>query len=95
MAGPDLTVVFEGSYETYETHSLGPAIASLERSITNRAGVACIMHSVPKAIAKWEMDDTVKELRKVADSIFITELSVDYYSSFGATWQQFLEEMDS
>lgn len=94
LKGPDVTVVFEGEYDAYETHNIGQAIASLERRIPTGTEVACIMHSVPKAIAKWEMEETVQELRKVADSVFITELSADYYSSFGPSWKAFVDEMD-
>ncbi len=90
-----MTVVFEGAYEVYCAHNLGNTIMLLRGSCSSvdRAGLACILHSVPEAIAKGNMKDVVQKLRNVAGSVFVTESAANYYSSFGGYWKMFVDEM--
>lgn len=90
----DVTVVFEGRYETYQVENLGRAIMTLQDKVADPTALACIMHSAPVDVEKWRMKDLVKELRKLAGTIFVTNLWADYYSSFGTCWETFVEEMD-
>lgn len=39
------------------------------------------------------MRGLVKEVRKVADEVFITHLASDYYASFGEKWTEFVDLM--
>ena len=52
-----------------------------------------MIHSVPDNVEGPELRGLVKRVRKVADEIFITHLSADYYSSFGNKWDQFVDLM--
>jgi hypothetical protein len=94
LDGPDVTVVFEGTYKTYQAENLGRAILALQDDITDRTALACIMHSAPVGVEKWRMKEVVEELRKLAGCVFVTELSADFYSSFGICWEAFVAEMD-
>lgn len=89
-----MTVVFEGGFDTYRAHNLGHAIMELQDGIANRTQLACIMHSLPETIEEGNIKNLVRELRKLAGNVFVTELSVDYYSSFGTSWKSFVAEMD-
>lgn len=51
------------------------------------------MHSVPESVEGSKLRDLVREARKVADEVFITHLSSDYYASFGTKWAEFVDLM--
>jgi hypothetical protein len=93
LGGADVTVVFEGKHETYQAENLGSAIMALQ-GITDRTALACILHSALVGDEKLRMKKIVRELQKLAGSVFVTELSADYYSSFGTCWQAFVKEME-
>lgn len=89
-----MTVVFEGKHETYQVENLGCAIMALQDGITDRTALACILHSALVGDEKLGMKKIIQELQKLAGSVFVTELSADYYSSFGTCWQSFVKEME-
>lgn len=94
MGVVDVTVVFEGEFDSYQRYKIGQAIRTLEGSVVNRTELACIMHSIPIARGGWGIKAIANELRNVAGNVFVTELSADYYSSFGTYWKPFMDEMD-
>lgn len=61
----------------------------------NRSQICAIVHSVPNTIQDDRMRDFVKQLREVANEMFITHLSTDYYSNFGGSWVDFIALMAS
>ena len=48
-----------------------------------------MVHSVPRE----EVAALVAELRWKGRYLFVTNLSADYYSSFGETWKVFIDAM--
>ncbi|KAH8426710.1 spherulation-specific family 4 protein [Aspergillus melleus] len=87
----DSTVVFEATYDTFqERHG-----ANLFEEIPNstRSQLCAVIHSVPDNVEGSELRSLVKQVRKVADEIFITHLSTDYYASFGSKWNEFVSLM--
>ncbi|RDH29739.1 cell surface spherulin 4-like protein [Aspergillus welwitschiae] len=87
----DSTVVFEATYETF----LERQGAKLFQEIPNstRSQLCAVVHSVPDSVEGHKFRDLVKQVRKVADEIFITHLDTDYYASFGGQWEEFVELM--
>jgi hypothetical protein len=48
---------------------------------------------VPDDIEGKSLRGLVKEVRKVADEVYITHLSTNYYASFGDKWTEFVDLM--
>ncbi|PKY07970.1 cell surface spherulin 4-like protein [Aspergillus campestris IBT 28561] len=91
LPSADSTVVFEASYATFqERHG-----AKLFEAIPNsRRGQLCaVIHSVPDSVEGSKLRGLVKQVRRVADEVFITHLSTDYYASFGDRWSEFVSVM--
>lgn len=88
--GPDVVVVFEAAYDTYLQHNTSDSIRALQ---LDRACLATIVHSLPANMTQDEMSTFVKEVRGVFNSVFVTDLATDMYSSFGVTWLKFVENM--
>ncbi|KAI9746882.1 MAG: hypothetical protein M1815_004921, partial [Lichina confinis] len=91
---PDVTVVYEQTHATFASNeTLRDALAT---SPYQRSHACFMMHSLPEAesFGRKELRGVVKELRKRAEYVFLTELDVDYYSSFGSRWQEFIQAMD-
>jgi len=77
----DITVVFEDSYQAYQTKQ-----ASLEALPRNRTEYAYMLHSVPTISA-----DFVDQLSNDAEFLFLTTLSENYYGSFDPQWAEFCD----
>lgn len=91
-----MTVVFEGTYDTYQLHGFSHKIEMLGRLQgikASRQDFGCIMHSLPKDVAGSEasVKKVVRELRNIAGAVFLTDLGENYYSTFGTCWKQFVE----
>lgn len=84
-------MVFEATYDTF----LERQGAKLFRNIpgSNRTQLCAVIHSVPDNVEGSELRSLVKRVRKVADEIFITHLSTDYYAGFGGKWAEFVDMM--
>lgn len=83
--------MFEGTYQTFlDRHG-----ANLFKKIpsTNRAQLCAVIHSVPDSITGSELRELVKKVRKIAEEVFITHMSTDYYASFGKKWDEFVDLM--
>jgi hypothetical protein len=94
LSSCDVSVVFEGTFSTYQIYGFSKNISALQASSKcNRDKLACIMHAVPSTLSSNDMSSLVKELRTLAGSVFMTGLSIDYYASFSAGWAEFASEM--
>ncbi|KAG9234422.1 Spherulation-specific family 4 [Amylocarpus encephaloides] len=76
-------VIFEGSYDTYKSAKFDKNITAFTKTTQfPRYKLASIVHSLPENTTHKESAKLIKDLAKVSGSVFITGLSVDYYSKF-------------
>jgi len=95
MSSCNVSVVFEGTYSTYQVYGFSKTISSFRSSSKcNRDALACIIHALPTTLSSNDLNALVKDVRSLAGSAFLTGLSVDYYASFWAGWTGFVNEMD-
>jgi len=91
-----MTIVFEGTYSTYQQHDFGKNIKSfLEAPGCERDNLAIIVHSLPTVLSEKDKKSMVKDIRKLAAGVFVTGLSVDYYASFAQGWGDFVKDVDA
>ncbi|EKV04240.1 Cell surface spherulin 4-like protein, putative [Penicillium digitatum] len=91
LATADSTVVFEAAYTTFQERHGAKLFTNIADS--NRTQLCAIVHSVPEAVEGNALRSLVKQVRKVADEVYITHLSTDYYASFGSRWIEFVNLM--
>ncbi|KAJ5592778.1 hypothetical protein N7537_009682 [Penicillium hordei] len=91
IATADSTVVFEAAYTTFQERQGAKLFTNITDS--NRSQLCAIVHSVPDAVEGKALRSLVKQVRQVADEVYITHLSTDYYASFGAKWTEFVDLM--
>jgi Spherulation-specific family 4 len=84
-ANTDITVVFEQSFDLYRQQA-----AELTTLKVDRSTQAYIIHSVP---ASQNLRKFVNKLAPHAQNLFLTDLSSDYYQSFGNKWSDFVRSM--
>ncbi|KAJ5632895.1 hypothetical protein N7490_009234 [Penicillium lividum] len=93
LSTADSTVVFEETYSTFqERHGASLLMPIRDNDRTQRA---VLIHSVPEGVEGSELRHLVQKVRKVADEVFITHLSTDYYASFGSKWAEFVDLMSA
>ncbi|RFU27107.1 hypothetical protein B7463_g9239, partial [Scytalidium lignicola] len=94
LPSSNLTIVFEGTYATYQSHGMHKVISAFRASSkTPREAFACIVHDMP--MSSDDEKSLVKDLKTVAGSIFVTGLDVDYYSEFWDGWMGFVAQMEA
>ncbi|KAH7395888.1 cell surface spherulin 4-like protein [Cadophora sp. MPI-SDFR-AT-0126] len=94
MPSCNLSVVFEGTYDTYQIYGFHKTISAFQSSSNSeRSAMAAVVHNFPASLSSKKENSLVKDLRHVAGSIFLTGLSVDYYSSFWDGWAGFAGDM--
>jgi len=94
LASCNLSVVFEGTYSTYQIYGFHKTISAFQASSKcERSAIACIVHDLPASLSNHDENSLVRDLRSVAGSIFVTGLSVDYYASFWEGWDGFARDM--
>ena len=54
-----------------------------------------IIHTLPASLSQKNETSLVKNASKLAGSIFVTGLSVDYYHSFWRGWMDFVKYLDA
>ena len=81
----DITVVFEESFDLYKQQS--KAVAKLS---DDRSKKAIIIHSVPSST---RLRKFVDQLAPQAENLYLTDLTENYYQSFGNEWQKFVDAM--
>lgn len=90
LSSANSTVVFEGTYDSFmERHRA----KLLKIPSSNRGQLCALIHSVPDSIRGSDLRGLVKRVRKVAEGVFITHLSTDYYAEFGTKWEEFVRLM--
>lgn len=91
LEAADSTVVFEETYDTFKERVKANVLRDIPDS--DRGQLCCVIHSVPTNVTDSSLRDLVKDARKVADEVFVTHLSEDYYAGFGEGWKEFVELM--
>ncbi|KAK2781198.1 hypothetical protein FQN53_000742 [Emmonsiellopsis sp. PD_33] len=88
----DMTVLFESTYDTFEERK-----DEVFQNFTghDRAQVCCVIHSVPEDVTGEKLESLVKDARTLANEVFVTHLSEDYYADFGTQWAEFVNLMAS
>ena len=81
---PDVTAVFEQAYAVYRDESVQEGLTS---GGYERTAASIIVHSTPIE----EIKGLVDELKVKAEYLFVTDLQEDYYQSFGASWDVFVD----
>ena len=81
---PDVTAVFEQAYAMFKDESVQESLGS---GRYEKAAASIIVHSTPVE----EIKGLVDELKGMAEYLFVTDLTEDYYSSFGAGWDTFVD----
>ncbi|KAL4882771.1 cell surface spherulin 4-like protein [Aspergillus karnatakaensis] len=84
----DSTVVFEATYDTFQQRNGAKLFEAIPDS--NRRQLCAVIHSVPDRVEGSELRGFVRDVRRVAEEIFITHLSTDYYADFGGKWDEFV-----
>ena len=96
MSFCNTTVAFEGTYSTYQIYGIKNSIKDFTKgNKLARESVAIVLHNLPGTMSTRDERSLVKELRGVSESLFITGLSVDYYSSWWSGWSGWVGDMDS
>lgn len=83
--------MFEATYATFQERHGANLFTAIPES--NRSQLCVVIHSVPESVEGSALRGLVKQVRKVAEEIFITHLSTDYYASFGGQWPEFVDLM--
>lgn len=83
--------MFEAAYSTFQERRGAKLFTAIPDS--NRSQLCALIHSVPDSVEGSELRGLVKEARQVADEVFITHLSSDYYANFGTKWVEFVDLM--
>ncbi|KAJ6111741.1 hypothetical protein N7523_007802 [Penicillium sp. IBT 18751x] len=91
LSTADSTVVFEEAYSTFQERHGAKLLTDIPDS--NRSQLCAVIHSVPDSVEGSKLRGLVKQVRSVADEVFITHLSSDYYASFGPKWADFVDLM--
>ncbi|KAF2645200.1 hypothetical protein P280DRAFT_545224 [Massarina eburnea CBS 473.64] len=84
--GPDITTVAEVTYYDFKSESFQ---RWLSRSPYGRDRSSYMIHSTPEG----NVEDLVRTIRERAAYIFVTDLEMDYYHSFGSSWDRFVLAM--
>lgn len=84
-ANTDITVVFEESYSVYQTRD-----KALDALPDHRSDYSFMVHSVP-TMAKENLKTFVKQLSNLADFLFVTVNTENFYETFGSDWADFVD----
>jgi hypothetical protein len=85
----DRTVVFEEQYQTYINRQAAKALAALP----DRDVLCALMHSIPTDMPNTQLRALVNELRELSGSLFLTDLSENYYQRFSPRFQEYIDAM--
>ncbi|KAL4755469.1 hypothetical protein BDW72DRAFT_189224 [Aspergillus terricola var. indicus] len=91
LSTADSTVVFEATYDTFQERDGARLFEAIPDS--NRSQLCAVVHSLPDSVEGSGLREFVKQVRRVADEIFVTHLSTNYYASFGDKWDDFVSLM--
>ncbi|KAF9892844.1 hypothetical protein FE257_000433 [Aspergillus nanangensis] len=91
LSTADSTVVFEATYDTFQERHGARQFEEIPSS--NRSQLCAVIHSVPESVEGSKLRGLVKQVRRVAEEVFITHLDTDYYANFGDGWKEFVDLM--
>ncbi|KAL3477506.1 Spherulation-specific family 4 [Aspergillus californicus] len=91
LSTADSTVVFEATYDTFQQRNGAKLFEAIPDS--DRSQLCAVIHSVPDSVGGSEFRGLVRQARRIADELFITHLSTDYYASFSGKWDEFVRLM--
>lgn len=80
----DITVVFEDTYEAYQSK-----VASLSALPKHRSNYSYMINSVPSGMSVSSLRKFVDRLSRHAKYLLITDNEEGYYESFGSDWANF------
>ena len=86
----DVTVVFEESFNTYQSRQ-----NALEALPANRSAYSYMVHSLPAGYGYSDLESYVNKLCDGAEFLFLTNLSQDYYANWGSSWNSFVNAITS
>ncbi|CZT01985.1 related to cell surface protein [Rhynchosporium graminicola] len=87
--GPDLTTVFETEYKHFKDREVQQRLTNLLRYDRDRCSFMVL--SVPKS----EVPDLVRDLKRRAKYIYVSESRRGWYEKFGDGWDRFIEAVAS
>ncbi|CZT46531.1 related to cell surface protein [Rhynchosporium secalis] len=87
--GPDLTTVFETEYKHFKDREVQQRLTNLLRYDRDRCSFMVL--SVPKS----EVPDLVRDLKRRAKYIYVSESKRGWYEKFGDGWDRFIEAVAS
>jgi hypothetical protein len=87
IAHADQTVISEERFETYVDRHLAKSFLGL----SNRDSLACIMHSIPPNVIMEKLKPMICTLKEVVGTLFLTDLSVEYYHSLSPRFAEFVD----
>lgn len=90
MPSADCTVVFEEKYSTFYDKDSAKSLTSLDQP---RSRMCLVMHTVPPSLPADKFKSLIHDVRRVAGSVFITDLDTDYYAGFSSRWTEFVKDM--
>lgn len=85
---PEVTAIFEQSYELYKSADVQQ---QLQNDRYDFAASCLFVHSTPAA----EIPAVTREAGQRGKYIFVTDLTANYYNSFGPGWGVFVETVAS
>jgi hypothetical protein len=83
----DVTVIFEEAYPMFESR-----LATIQSQPKARSKYAFFINAVPTR-SKNDLKTFIKGLADMAEYLYVTEESMDFYESFGKMWPDFTAVM--
>lgn len=87
IAHANQTVISEERYKTYVDRQLVESFSGL----LNRESLVCIMHSIPPDLPKEKLKPLLRKLKEKIGTLFLTDLSSEYYHRFSSRFAEFVE----
>jgi hypothetical protein len=87
MAYANRIVISEERYKTYVDQKLIESFSGLSR----RESLVCILHSIPPDLRLDKLKLLVQELKEKVGTLFLTDLSTEYYHQFSSKFAEFAE----
>jgi hypothetical protein len=86
---PDLVVLYEGGYDRMPSReALHAHVAALKG---DRTDSAMLVHSAPSDLSRGALRRIVENVRRDAEWLYVTDLSVDVYAGYGSLLEAWLD----
>jgi hypothetical protein len=87
----DTQVIFEGAYS--DVPSQDTMKAKLDILSNDRSRFTYVVHSMPSNVKQPDLRKLVQDAARNAAFLFVTDLTEDYYESFGSRWKDFVDSV--